>query len=177
MTKRILTCLICTLLACTMLAMPVSALVGDLNGDEQRTAIDYFALKRYVLGTHILSESALENADLDLDGKVNAKDYMILKRVILGTYALSEPEEEIPADTLTAIIKLSLTLQNSEGKDVATLESTLPIDSNVLNGLLADFFASHPEYAEGDLSALDEQALQELSELIADAILDSLLHQ
>jgi|GEM_PF-1595883 len=174
MTKRTLTFLICAILSALMLALPASALLGDLNGDEQRTAIDYFALKRYMLGTHTLSESALSDADLNGDGTVSGKDYMILKRVILGTYTLAEHEEDIPEDTLSAIVRLSIILQNASGEEIAVLENTLTLNSSLFETVLEDFFAMHPEYAEGELATLDQNALQELSDLLSKAILDSL---
>ncbi len=177
MTKRTLTFLLCTLLVASVLILPAVAntiLPGDLNGDEQRTAIDYFALKRYILGTHSLSESALVAADLNSDGEADAQDYMILKRVILGTYVLSKPEEEFPEDTLSAIVKLSVILQNDAGKEVAVLENTLPLDTDIFGKLLEDYFASDPVISEEDIASLigDEAALQAFAKFVAQAILD-----
>lgn len=177
MAKRTLTCLLCMALLTAMLATPATALLGDVNGDEQCTAIDYLALKRYILGTHTLSESALESADLNGDAEINAQDYMLLKRIVLGTYELPAPDEEFPEETLTAIVKLSIILQNNEGKDVATLENALPLDSEQLAKLLEDYFASDPAISEGDIASLleNEEALQTLAAMISQAILDGLL--
>jgi len=65
-----------------------SALVGDVNGDNNVGSKDYMMLKRYVLGTFSLKDNQLANADINGDGKVNSKDYMMLKRIVLGTYSL-----------------------------------------------------------------------------------------
>lgn len=152
MAKRILTAILCMLLTASAIILPVSAketeafFPGDLNGDEQCTAIDYVALKRHVLGTYVLPESAMDAADLDRDGDVNAKDYMILKRVILGTYKLPEvsetPEEEEPSDALMAAVTLTVLLKNGSEEELLYLKSKLNMESDLLNSLIVSYLAS-----------------------------------
>ncbi len=181
MTKRTLTFLLCAVLVVSALALPATAetvLLGDVNKDGQCTALDYFVLKRYVLGTYNVPELALPAADLNGDGAVNAQDYMILKRVILGTYELPTPEEEFPEEMLTAIVKLSVTLQNEQGKEIASLENALPLDTDLLGKLLEDYFASDPTISESDIASLleNEEVLQALANMLSQALLDGLLN-
>ncbi len=68
------------------LTVPVN---GDVNGDGVLNAKDYLLLKRYVLGTVMLTDTQLEAGDVNGDGKVDAKDYAMVKRAILGTYDLN----------------------------------------------------------------------------------------
>jgi len=180
MTKRTLAFLICMVFALSALAVSAAAstvTLGDVNGDGQCSAIDYFVLKRYILGTYSLPESSLPAADLNGDNEVSTPDYMLLKRVILGTYELPQPEEEFPEDTLTALIKLSISLQNGQGEEVASLENNLPLDGELLGKLLEDYFASNPTISEGDIASLleSEEALQTFANMISQAILDGLL--
>ena len=55
----------------------------DINGDGKINAIDYALLKRYVLGTVMLSDDELVRADINNDEKINAIDYAMVKRYIL----------------------------------------------------------------------------------------------
>lgn len=152
MAKRILATILCMLLTAPAIILPVSAketktfFLGDLNGDEQCTAIDYVALKRHVLGTYALPESAMDAADLDRDGEVNAKDYMILKRVILGTYKLPEvsetPDEDEPSDALMAAVTLTVLLKNGSEEELLFLKSKLNMELDRLNSLIVSYLAS-----------------------------------
>ena len=83
--KKIFTIFIVILLL-AVLAPSVSAGVmqGDANGDGKINTLDYFVIKRAVMGKFELSEAGLIAADVNYDGKVNALDYMIVKRVVLG---------------------------------------------------------------------------------------------
>ena len=181
MTKRffaILICLACVLSTCLVSASAETGDVirGDVNGDGQRTAIDYFVLKRYVLGTHVLSDSALLAADADGDGKVNGKDYMLVKRVILGSYTLDEPPAEAPEEELSATITLSIALKDAAGKELAVLENVLPYDETLLDRVLEEYFASNPEISEGDIAAVleNEQAVREITKMLLQAYIDAL---
>lgn len=150
MATRILTALLCFLLCAQAILLPASAseaeafLLGDLNGDAQRTAIDYIALKRHVLGTYTLPESKKTAADLNNDSEVDAKDYMILKRVILGTYQLPEPAlpEEQPSEALSAALTFTFLLQNGSEEELLYLESALNMELDVLHSLVVGYLAS-----------------------------------
>ena len=181
MTKRIFAFLL--FLVCMLSAGLVPALAetsapvrGDVNGDGRRTAIDYFVLKRYVLGTHVLSGTTLVAADADGDGRVNGKDYMLVKRVILGTHTLDEPPTEVPEESMSATITLSIALKDAAGKELAVLENVLPYDNSLFDKVLEDYFASNPELSEGDIAAVleDEQALREITKMLLQAYIDAL---
>lgn len=178
MTKRIFACLICVACLFAAISLPAFAKTdaivrGDVNCDGQRTAIDYFILKRYVLGTHALSEDALLRADLDGDTKINAKDYMLLKRTVLGSFALDEPSADDTDDTQTATVTLSIVLKNEAGKELAVLENVLPLDDALFAQVIEDYLASHPTVSEDELLE-NKQALQEITKLLLQAYLDAL---
>ncbi len=150
MAKRVLAICLCIAMAAALLLVPAAAektvLLGDLNGDGQRTAIDYMALKRHILGTYVLSETAKAAADLDGDGYVSARDYMILKRVILGTYMLSEQPEEPgskdPSEPLMAAVTVSFLLKNGSEEELLRLESELGIELQSLQSMIIRYLAS-----------------------------------
>ncbi len=62
--------------------------LGDVNGDGSIVAVDYLMLKRAVLGTYQLDESAEARGDIDGNGSVDSTDYFMLKRHVLGTYVI-----------------------------------------------------------------------------------------
>ncbi len=64
--------------------------LGDVNGDDTVNATDYMLVKRAVLHTYKLSDSAKVYADVNGDDAVNATDYMLIKRAVLHTYKLPE---------------------------------------------------------------------------------------
>ncbi len=64
-------------------------LVGDVNGDGEIKATDYFALKALCLGNASESnfnnpETVIERADMNGNGRLDAPDYFILKKKILS---------------------------------------------------------------------------------------------
>ena len=61
---------------------------ADLNGDGVVNATDYMLIKRAVLRTYRLQDTAQRAALIDGDGKVSATDYMLVKRAVLGTYRI-----------------------------------------------------------------------------------------
>ncbi len=61
-------------------------LIGDIDGNGVLEATDYWMVKRHILGTYELSETALLAANICNDDEININDYMMLKRHILGTY-------------------------------------------------------------------------------------------
>lgn len=63
-------------------------LLGDLNGDDTISAMDYLLLKRAVLGSYDLTDDQSVAADVNWDGEVNSLDYMLVKRHVLGTYVI-----------------------------------------------------------------------------------------
>lgn len=65
---------------------PREYIAGDVNGDGKLTPVDYAMLKRFLLGTYVLTEEQMKRADVDGDGHISTKDYAMLKRIILGTY-------------------------------------------------------------------------------------------
>ena len=75
-----------------------AGLPGDVNGDGDRTAVDYLMLKRAVLLSLTLNADQESRADVNGDGSIDARDYLLLKRHILGTYTIPDggPGEEPP---------------------------------------------------------------------------------
>ncbi len=65
----------------SMTFVSAATLYGDLNQDGAIDAIDYAAMKGYLLGSSVLP--APEAADLDADGTINALDYSLLKQYLL----------------------------------------------------------------------------------------------
>lgn len=118
-------------------------LLGDLNGDGQRTAIDYIMLKRHVLGTYALPEASLPAADINGNGAPDALDYMLLKRALLGTYALPErtPEPSEPSELLFAVA-FSYLFRTGNHEYLLQLEAQLGVEADDLNRLVLSYLAS-----------------------------------
>lgn len=119
--------LFCTLLCVLLLALTVTPVFaeerynrfGDLNNDGETDAIDYMRLKRYVLGTHELSQEGWYRADVNYDGAVDATDYMILKREVMGTYDRPSINTDVGKMTdgqLYGYIHFMLGYERPEGK-------------------------------------------------------------
>lgn len=68
----------------------VSYLVGDVNMDGVRSAMDYALIKSHILGKNILTGTPLIIADVNEDGKISAMDYALIKSHILGKTNLDE---------------------------------------------------------------------------------------
>lgn len=62
--------------------------LGDLDGSGRIDATDYLLLKRYCIGTFVLTEEQMAAADINRDGKIDAVDYMLVKRAVLGTFVI-----------------------------------------------------------------------------------------
>lgn len=58
---------------------------GDVNGDGDVSALDYFLIKRAVVGTYVLTADERGRADVDADGEVDVRDYVAVKKIVLGT--------------------------------------------------------------------------------------------
>lgn len=150
--KRLLMILLCTALLLAVFVLPVAAaedtpaafLPGDLNGDGQRTALDYSMLKRHVLGSYRIPEAFLAAADLNGNGVPDAVDYMLLKRAVLGTYLLPEGEQkpEEPSEALRFAIAFSLFYRTASSDRLIALEGELGIRLNALNELVVSYLAS-----------------------------------
>ncbi|MCH5183199.1 MAG: dockerin type I repeat-containing protein [Oscillospiraceae bacterium] len=152
--RRISASLLAVVLTVTVLlaalVLPVSAsrkdpfLLGDLNGDGQRTAIDYIMLKRHVLGTYALPETSLPAADINGNGAPDALDYMLLKRALLGTYALPEvaPEPSEPPEELLFAVAFSYLFRTGNHEYLLQLEAQLGMESDDLNRLVLSYLAS-----------------------------------
>ena len=61
--------------------IPVSAVNGDVNGDELVSSVDVTALYNYLLNN---DSSAIVNGDLDGDGSITAGDIVIIYNILLG---------------------------------------------------------------------------------------------
>ncbi len=67
-------------------------LKGDINGDGQRTAVDYLILKRMFMGTYDATYTQKMASRISGYNTVYATDYMKLKRHVLGTYDLDQKQ-------------------------------------------------------------------------------------
>ncbi len=63
---------------------PSVGTLGDLNADGGVNSTDYALLKRHILGSTVLTGTALKNADVNSDGKADSTDYALMRRYILG---------------------------------------------------------------------------------------------
>ncbi|WP_052466235.1 dockerin type I domain-containing protein [Beduini massiliensis] len=59
-------------------------LLGDVNGDGQITPADYVKIKNHIMGSSLLTGSALQAADVNGDGKITPADYVKVKNIIMG---------------------------------------------------------------------------------------------
>ena len=147
--QRLTLLLLTAAMLLAVFAIPASAsrkdafLLGDLNGDGQRTAIDYIMLKRHVLGTYALPEASLPAADINGNGAPDALDYMLLKRALLGTYALPErtPEPSEPSELLFAVA-FSYLFRTGNHEYLLQLEAQLGVEADDLNRLVLSYLAS-----------------------------------
>lgn len=102
--KKGLLCVLASLLLCMPFAVSAKT-IGDVNSDGAADAKDYMKIKRYVLGTHVLTEAEQTAADINGDGRVDSKDYMILKRAVLGMYSFEEaPAEPTVPEQILALV-------------------------------------------------------------------------
>lgn len=58
--------------------------IGDINEDSRIDALDFAALKRYILSPTTLTDTQLIAADVNHDGSVNAIDLAVFKSYLLG---------------------------------------------------------------------------------------------
>lgn len=61
---------------------------GDVNGDGQILANDYFVIKKYIEGQFKLDGVKLKAADINKDGKILANDYFMVKKYKEGKYTI-----------------------------------------------------------------------------------------
>lgn len=148
------------------LAIPAAAkdsfLLGDLNGDGQRTVIDYIMLKRHVLGAYRIPEASLPAADIDGSGKPDATDYMLLKRALLGTFVIpdvTEPADELPPGIHFAVA-FSYLFRTADHDQLLQLEGELGVSLDALNRLVVTYLASLSIEGDELLALEDEIALQ-----------------
>lgn len=169
---RLILLLLCIALLTTALAIPVSAsrkdafLPGDLNGDGQRSVIDYIMLKRHVLGTYVIPEVFLPAADINGNGELNALDYLLLKRAILGTFGIPEaphdpsrPSEGLPSEVRFAVA-FSYLYRTADRDRLLQLEAELGVNLDALNHLVVTYLASLSIDGEELLALEREIALQ-----------------
>lgn len=170
--QRLTVLLLCIALLTAALAIPVSAgrkesfLLGDLNGDRQRSVIDYIMLKRHVLGSYVIPEAFLPAADIDGSGEPDALDYMLLKRALLGTFLIpdapqdpSTPPEELPPEVRFAVA-FSYLFRTANHDQLLRLEGELGISLDALNHLVITYLASLSIEGEELLALENEIALQ-----------------
>jgi lysophospholipase L1-like esterase len=63
-------------------------LMGDVDGDGEVSAIDYYLLKKHILGNYTLKDAYLIAGNTDETGGIDSVDYLLLKKHILGNEKL-----------------------------------------------------------------------------------------
>ena len=122
--NKIIPCVLALVLLC--MPISVSALCGDVNGDDNLTARDYLQVKHLILQNNT-SRATPAEADADCDGKINAKDYMMLKRHVLGTYSLTKPQDDFELGILTELLTLINAERQSHGAQPLVLSAELSV--------------------------------------------------
>lgn len=147
--KRLTVLLLAAALLLAALAVPVSAktsfLLGDINGDGQRSAIDYIMLKRHVLGSYAIPEDALPAADLNGNGEPDAFDYLLLKRALLDTYVIPDAPQDPSGDRsdgLRFAVAFSYLFRTANHDALLELEAELGFELTALNELVVTYLAS-----------------------------------
>lgn len=146
-------------------AIPAAAkgsfLPGDLNGDGQRTVIDYIMLKRHILGTYRIPEASLPAADINGNGRPDAQDYLLLKRSLLGTFIIPDAPQgpEYPPE-LRFALAFSYLFRTADHDVLLQLEGELGISLDALNRLVVSYLASLSIDGEELLALENEIALQ-----------------
>ena len=62
--------------------------LGDVNGDNKITSMDYVMIKNHILKISSLSGKGAKAADVNKDGKISSMDYVMIKNHILGIQLL-----------------------------------------------------------------------------------------
>ena len=60
---------------------------GDANPDGVLNLQDVLAIQKHLAKYHLLTGTALKNADADLDGSVTVQDALILQKLFAGMIA------------------------------------------------------------------------------------------
>lgn len=58
--------------------------IGDVNGDQKVTSIDYILVRNHILNISLLNGTSLVAGDVNKDGKVSSIDYILIRNDILG---------------------------------------------------------------------------------------------
>lgn len=191
--KKLLSLLLCAAFLLSVAAIPAAAagdispqesapaafMRGDLNGDGQRTALDYIMLKRHVMGTYRILDAYLAAADIDRNGRTDSMDYVLLKRNVMNSYYIQDSvtEQEEPSEILRFAIAFSLFYRTADGDRLLALEGELGIELNALNELVIRYLASLSIDGEELLRLENEIAIQLSTPEQIEAFLSSLAGQ
>lgn len=58
--------------------------IGDVNGDGTVDSVDYFMLRKHLLGSIKATEEQIARMDVNGDGEIDARDYIRLKKIVLS---------------------------------------------------------------------------------------------
>ncbi len=110
-------------------AVPVNAaeatLAGDLNNDSEVNIIDYVSMKQYLIGSAVLDEQGMANADINANGSINIFDAVSLAKQIVNGNTTVDPEEPVEPETPVTEEESTITLL---GDSIETTSSTVVID-------------------------------------------------
>ncbi|MBO4452795.1 MAG: hypothetical protein J5793_02555, partial [Clostridia bacterium] len=91
--KLVSVLLVIAVLSALPLALSAAALrdMGDVNGADGVTAVDYLMIKRHVLKSFEIDDMwGYLSADINHDGEINAVDYLMVKRAVLNSFTIDE---------------------------------------------------------------------------------------
>lgn len=128
--KKIISVVLAVVLACSMMSLTAFAdsLKGDVNGDDNVSAVDARIILRYVAGLYIPENT--DSYDVNGDGNITAVDARIVLQIVAGLEQPETPPQdnekpEIPATDEEKLEKF-VELMNSVKTDASavTLVST-----------------------------------------------------
>ena len=67
-----------------------TVLYGDVNGDGKITAVDYVAIKNYIMKRNNIDGAFKEAADVDRNNSITAVDYVRVKNNIMGSFVIPQ---------------------------------------------------------------------------------------
>ncbi len=135
-TTKFLSFVLAIAMLITMTIVSVSAMTGDIDGDEDITAQDYMMLKRAVLRTFKLNDTQTANGDIDGDGEITAQDYMMIKRVVLGTYTLT-PSADPVIDAIESALESKGEITNTFPTTYLSQEGVATVSFKMVDDVLS----------------------------------------
>ena len=90
--KKIYLIIIITLLLLVPLSINASFLAGDVDNNGVVNSLDYVLVRKYILGTRILSDSEQKRADTNYDNIIDSQDYILIRQAIISGKSIASPK-------------------------------------------------------------------------------------